>query len=102
MLRSTAISGMMSPVRTAAPVSGSTTLEPRSSDIGCILAARVAGPCVQVRPLSLERISEKLKSNFAPLSLFLKPRISLKASTSVPSGSTTTWLPIVWLLAPGS
>ena len=33
---------------------------------------------------------------------FLAPLIRLKPSTSVPSGSTSIWLPIVWFIALGS
>jgi hypothetical protein len=54
----------------------------------------VVGRGLQVRPLSEERMSRTVCEP-----LF---RISVKTSTSVPSGSTTIWLPIVWAFGPGS
>jgi hypothetical protein len=48
-----------------------------------------------VAPLSAERMSRS-RGLGAPILAS-----SVKESTSVPSGSTTIWLLIVWLLAPG-
>jgi hypothetical protein len=53
----------------------------------------------QVRPLSVERIRRTLQPrSFCEFSLWN----SAKRSTSVPSGSTTIWLEIVWSFWPGS
>src|SRR5437868_10173820 len=81
LVASTAISWMMSPVRTGAPVVGSVT-EVRATLL------TVVGPD-QVAPLSVERSTATLTPR--TLWAFLKLKISMKESTSVPSGSTTIW-----------
>src|SRR6266536_2432035 len=83
---------MMSPVRTGSPVSGSVTpiVSRRSTRIDRD----------QVRPLSADRMIRTLnpRSFFA----FWAAWNSSNPSTSVPLGSTTISLPIVWFSWPGS
>src|SRR5512144_325817 len=64
---STAGSGMMSPVRTRAPVSGSRTPDPCGSKAALVRswAAWIAWPFVHVTPLSVERIRATLKANLS-------------------------------------
>ena len=114
MFGSTATSGITSavlaalaPSRVALPVTSGSYTPTNGNGVnsvrGSIFAARIGWPPgFHVVPLSVERLRDRLKSNCAPWSLLRKFRISLNTSTSVPSGSTTIWLPIVWLMAPGS
>src|SRR5215211_237089 len=53
----------------------------------------------QVSPWSVERITAAVKPRFARLRTL---RIQLNSITRSPFGSTTIWLPIVWLNWPGS
>ena len=88
---STATSGMMSPVLTSSPVSGSVMA------IVCSLSTRIGAD--HVSPSSFERSTLTVQAR----SLFLlSPLNSANRLTSVPSGRTTIWLAIVWSFWPGS
>ena len=84
-----AISGMMSPVRTGVPSSGS-LMNP-----GSAFATRIGA--VQVTPLSWEIIT----ATSWPVLLDPEPWKSMNPSTSVPSDSTTIWCPMPNSLACG-
>src|SRR6266487_2080669 len=83
VVRSTAMSGRPSLVRTGAPVSGSVTATDMSFEM-------MIG-CDQVTPLSVERTTASKK----PGAFIPDPFARLKISTRVPLGSTTIWLPTV-------
>ena len=88
---STATSGMMSPVRTSSPVSGSVT------PIVCSRSTRT-GPD-QLRPLSVERSTRTVQPRSWLVFSLLN---SANRLTRVPLGSTAIWLPMVWSFCPGS
>src|SRR5581483_1627138 len=83
------MSGRPSPARTFPPVSGSRTSTERS----CAITIG----SLQVLPWSVERITAC--TNWFGDGCTPEPRARLKTSTSVPSGSTAIWLPIVNRLA---
>src|SRR5262249_18195526 len=92
---STATSNRDAPSRIALCKSGVTVPSGKS------LLVRIGGPAgCHVTPLSTERFSDRLKGP-GP-ALLRAPRISSKKATRVPSGATTTWLPMVCEIAPGS
>src|SRR5215510_5866232 len=92
---STATSKRDAPSRMARCKSGVTVPSGKS------LLVRIGGPAgCHVTPLSTERFSDRLKGP-GP-ALLRAPRISSKKATRVPSGATTSWLPMVCEIAPGS
>src|SRR6266545_2909154 len=79
------MSGRKSPARTGRPLSGSTRL------VKAMLEILIGW--LQVRPASLEIITAS--KNWFAEGWRPDPRNSVNTSTSVPSGSTTIWFPIV-------
>ena len=84
------MAGMIPPSRTAVPLSGSFT--PSESRLDTYTGAD------QVAPRSSERITAT-RADCAPPS---GVSIRLNTFSSAPLGSTTIWLPMVWLRMPGS
>ena len=85
------MSGMISPVRTGSPSSGSETP-------GFTILSNLIG-FDHVAPLFSERMTVTLKPRVAP---FLVVWIRLKILMSSPCGRTTIWLPMVCCRVPGS